>query len=204
MCVSSTYSNRRLIPILGGVVGLCKLFGTGVLDVMSQILGYEVLLWLQTLLGVGWMLATLLVFPANSLHRMTPGDTALVPTDEWVIYLIGLLGGISTTWMYVLTNVATGKISSDTAAMHGFHPDVLFTVCMVTWSLSNAVTMAVSPFVNLYFLLAITLFELLCCLVHFKRNLLSCLRQECWLNRNYENSKTWFYISVLFRFPNKF
>ena len=182
MCISSTYTDRRLIPILGGVVGVCRLVGTGLFDGMSRLLGYKVLNWVQTLLGVGWMVVVVLVFPNNSLHHVNQEDTPIMPAGEWVVYLIGILGGISYTWAGVIMTVAAGKVSRDPKTMNGFQPDAIFTIIEVIWCVSNAVIMALTPYISLYMFITLTLAGLICFSIMFEMQLLSCLRQDHWLS----------------------
>jgi hypothetical protein len=97
-----------------------------------------------------------LVFPNNSLHQLTPGDLPLLKMGDWVVYLLGILIGSVFTWVGVLITVATGKVSTDVDIMQGFQPDVLFAYCMIVWSLSSSVTLAVTPYVSLYMFTCLT------------------------------------------------
>lgn len=156
MCISNTYENRHLIPILGGTVGVSRLITTGLFDWMAKMTSYMTLQYLQTLATVSWVGLMFLVFPNNSLHQLTPGDMPIFSMGDWVVYLLGLLIGCALTWLGVLVTVATGKVSTDTQVMQGFQPDVLFAYCMIVWSIGSSVTLAITPYVTLYMFACLT------------------------------------------------
>ena len=151
MCISNTYDDRHLIPILGGAIGISRMVTTGLFDWMARMTSYTMLQYLQTIVSLTWVMLVFLVFPDNSLHELTPGQMPLLPVGDWVVYVLGTLTGCCLTWLGVLVTVATGKVSTDNDAMKGFQPDILFAYTMIVWSIGSTVTLAITPYVSLYF-----------------------------------------------------
>lgn len=156
MCISNTYENRHLIPIMGVAIGISRLGTTGLFDWMARMTSYTTIQYLQTLASITWVLLIFLAFPNNSLHHFTPGEEPLILMGDWVVYLLGILNGCTATWLGVLVTVSTGKVSRDTKTMNGFEPDVIFAYTMIVWSLSSAISLAITPYVSLYLYCCVT------------------------------------------------
>ena len=161
MCISNTFENRHLIPILGVAMGISRLVTTGLFDWMARMTSYTTLQYLQTITSITWVILIFLAFPNNSLHHLTPGEKPLIPMGEWVVYVLGILNGCIATWLGVLVTVATGKVSRDTITLNGFEPDVVFAYTMIVWSLGSSISLAITPYVSLYLYCCVTIVGIL-------------------------------------------
>ena len=177
MCISNTYENRHLIPILGGAVGISRLVTTGLFDWMARMTSYATMQYLCTIASLSWVILVILVFPDNSLHHLTPGDTPLVPMGDWVVYVLGILTGCAVTWLGVLVTVATGRVCTNVKLMKGFQPDVLFAYTMIVWSIGSSMTLAVTPYISLYWFCGLTLVGLIANHFYFCYDLLPLIGQ---------------------------
>ena len=160
-CIRNTYSDRHLLPICGLIFGCCKIIFSGVWNKLTVHFGYKVMVNLITIITLFWLLIIMAIFPPISLHDKGDSSDALLPQGAWAVYLLGLVTGISRTWMDVLKQISCGTCSRADDVMEGFKPSVMFTVKTIIWSSASAITYAVVPFVNFYALIATSLFGLI-------------------------------------------
>ena len=160
-CIRNTYSDRHLLPICGLIFGCCKIIFSGIWNKLTVYCGYKAMINLITIITLFWLLIIMAIFPPISLHDEGNSSDALLPQGPWAVYLLGLVTGISRTWMDVLKQISCGTCSRADDVMEGFKPSVMFTVKTIIWSSASAITYAVVPFVNFYALIATSLFGLI-------------------------------------------
>ena len=124
---------------------------------MTKTFGYRAIIYVITYVTGLWLAVILVIFPPVSVHdSSTPGPSALFPQGPWVIYLLGLLTGVSRTCMDLLKQISAGTCSRADDVMEGFKPSVMFTLKTIIWSGASAVTYAAVPYVDLYVLVAVS------------------------------------------------
>ena len=160
-CIRNTYSDRHLLPICGLIFGCCKILFSGIWNKLTIHFGYKFMIILITLITLFWLLIIMAIFPPISLHDKGHPSDALLPQGPWAVYLLGLVTGISRTWMDVLKQISCGTCSRADDVMEGFKPSVMFTVKTIVWSSASAITYAVVPFINFYVLVGMSLFGLI-------------------------------------------
>ena len=123
---------------------------TGLFEGSARLTSYRTTTLICTLSAISWSIITVLVFP-NYSHQTLIDTTGgpFLPVGDWVVYVLAVAGGLTITWMGVLTMVAQGKVSRDLETMHGFPSDVLFSWTMIVWSVGNAAVFAVTSYVSL-------------------------------------------------------
>lgn len=155
-CIRNTYSNRHLIPIFGIIFGCCKVILGGTWNKMSKVLGYKLMICITSTISLLWLTLIFIMFPSESLHSQSSQFDALVPLGSWAVFLLGLLTGVSRTWMDLLKQISCGTCSKSDEVMQGFQPSLLFSVKTIFWSSTSAIIYALVPYISLYVMVTLT------------------------------------------------
>ena len=105
------------------------------------------------LLAAVWLLLTALLFSPHSAAAPSHSAAGDAGSGVGAVCVEGALTGAVLSGFAILFYVVVGKVSRSVASMHGFDATVLFSYAMVLWSLSSALSLALSPFMNLYLFL---------------------------------------------------
>ena len=173
-CISSTYS-EVVIPAYCLVYGATRTLSNASFYRFTRTFGFSTLLHWMAAINFVWLLVMLSVFPADSLYSSKSRGQALLPAGPWVIYPIAVLTGIVTSINAVLVTVASGKIAASSSVMHGFEPSAIFAWGFTVYNASQAATLALLPYMNLYLLLFISFVGVLAQYYVFLNNILSYL-----------------------------
>ena len=144
-CVSNTYSRRRLLPLLGLCQGCARVLVAGGWYAASRVLGCLRLAQGTCLLAGVWLLLTALLFSPHSAAAPSHSAAGGAGSGVGAVCVEGALTGAVLRGFAILFYVVAGKVSRSVASMHGFDATVLFSYAMVLWSLSSALSLALSP-----------------------------------------------------------
>ena len=148
--VRNTYDNVSILPIMGFIDGICTVISNATLYKLSQKYSYQRMVHLITWLHFIWLFLLLAVFPGDGFQTKDITQTPLVPTGDWVVYVLVIVSGLAISYSMVLTTVTVGRVVSCAEVMHGMKPDIVFSLQNTVFCCCYAAFDALIPYVSLY------------------------------------------------------